>query len=223
MTRDPATLVVNCGSSRVKFALFADERGAPRRLATGALERVGLSDGRFSARAADGSVFFDEALDIPNHVAALDMLLSKIADLVPRDRLWAVGHRVVHGGSDCDCPLIVTPALEARLRKLIPLAPLHLPHNLAGILAVRVRRPDLPQVAAFDTAFHHGLPRATMSNIRQNLFFALVYNAAGVPVVAGVLYPFLGILISPIFAAAAMSLSSVSVIGNALRLRSVRI
>jgi Cu+-exporting ATPase len=62
-----------------------------------------------------------------------------------------------------------------------------------------------------------------MSNIRQNLFFALVYNAAGVPVVAGVLYPFLGILISPIFAAAAMSLSSVSVIGNALRLRSVRI
>ena len=67
------------------------------------------------------------------------------------------------------------------------------------------------------------LSRATMRNIRQNLFFALIYNAAGVPVAAGILYPFLGILISPIFAAAAMSLSSVSVIGNALRLRSVRI
>lgn len=67
------------------------------------------------------------------------------------------------------------------------------------------------------------LARATMANIRQNLFFAMVYNSAGVPVAAGVLYPFLGILISPIFAAAAMSLSSVSVIGNALRLRSVRI
>ena len=64
---------------------------------------------------------------------------------------------------------------------------------------------------------------ATMRNIRQNLFFALVYNAAGVPVAAGVLYPFLGLLISPIFAAAAMSLSSVSVIGNALRLRGVRL
>jgi len=64
---------------------------------------------------------------------------------------------------------------------------------------------------------------ATMRNIRQNLFFALVYNAAGVPVAAGVLYPFLGILISPIFAAAAMSLSSVSVIANALRLRRVDI
>ena len=67
------------------------------------------------------------------------------------------------------------------------------------------------------------LSLATMRNIRQNLFFALVYNAAGVPIAAGILYPFLGILISPIFAAAAMSLSSVSVIGNALRLRSVRL
>ncbi|MFP6729931.1 MAG: heavy metal translocating P-type ATPase [Alphaproteobacteria bacterium] len=67
------------------------------------------------------------------------------------------------------------------------------------------------------------LSRATMRNIKQNLFFALAYNAAGVPVAAGILYPFLGILISPIFAAAAMSLSSVSVISNALRLRSVKI
>ena len=67
------------------------------------------------------------------------------------------------------------------------------------------------------------LASATMRNIKQNLFFALVYNAAGVPVAAGVLYPFLGILISPIFAAAAMSLSSVSVISNSLRLRSVKL
>ncbi len=65
------------------------------------------------------------------------------------------------------------------------------------------------------------LGRATMSNIRQNLFFAFIYNAAGVPVAAGLLYPFFGILLSPIIAAAAMALSSVSVIGNALRLRSV--
>jgi Cu+-exporting ATPase len=63
------------------------------------------------------------------------------------------------------------------------------------------------------------LSRATVKNIKQNLFFAFVYNALGIPVAAGVLYPFLGILLSPIFAAAAMSFSSVSVIGNALRLR----
>jgi Cu+-exporting ATPase len=65
------------------------------------------------------------------------------------------------------------------------------------------------------------LSRATLRNIRQNLFFAFVYNALGVPVAAGVLYPFLGLLLSPIFAGAAMSLSSVSVIANALRLRKV--
>ncbi len=67
------------------------------------------------------------------------------------------------------------------------------------------------------------LARATMRNIRQNLFFALVYNAAGVPIAAGILYPFIGLLISPMFAAAAMSFSSVSVIGNALRLRRLRL
>jgi len=67
------------------------------------------------------------------------------------------------------------------------------------------------------------LSRATMHNIRQNLFFAFIYNALGVPVAAGVLYPFFGILLSPIIAGAAMSFSSVSVIANALRLRSVRL
>jgi Cu+-exporting ATPase len=67
------------------------------------------------------------------------------------------------------------------------------------------------------------LARATMRNIKQNLFFAFVYNALGVPIAAGVLYPFFGILLSPIIAAAAMSLSSVSVVGNALRLRNAQL
>ena len=67
------------------------------------------------------------------------------------------------------------------------------------------------------------LSEATMRNIRQNLFFAFIYNAAGVPIAAGVLYPFFGILLSPIIAAAAMALSSVSVVGNSLRLRRVRL
>ena len=67
------------------------------------------------------------------------------------------------------------------------------------------------------------LAQATMRNIRKNLFFAFVYNAAGVPVAAGILFPFFGILLSPMFAAAAMSLSSVSVIGNSLRLRGIKL
>jgi Cu+-exporting ATPase len=67
------------------------------------------------------------------------------------------------------------------------------------------------------------LSRKTMRNIRQNLFFAFVYNSAGVPIAAGILYPFFGVLLSPMIAAAAMSFSSVSVIGNALRLRNLRL
>jgi Cu+-exporting ATPase len=67
------------------------------------------------------------------------------------------------------------------------------------------------------------LSRATMRNIRQNLFLSFAYNTAGIPLAAGVLYPFLGLLLSPVVAAAAMSLSSVSVIGNALRLRAIQL
>lgn len=159
MTFDRTILVINCGSSSVKFALFADERAGPRRVWSGALQRLGLPEGRFTANAEDGGVLFNETRDIPNHVAALDLLLTRVEQLTSHGRLWAVGHRVVHGGDACDCPLPVTPALEARLQGLVPLAPLHLPHNLAGIAAVRAARPGLPQVASFDTAFHQGLPR----------------------------------------------------------------
>ena len=67
------------------------------------------------------------------------------------------------------------------------------------------------------------LSAAVMGNIRQNLFFAFIYNSAGVPIAAGVLYPVFGLLLSPIFAAAAMALSSVSVVGNALRLRALKL
>ena len=71
--------------------------------------------------------------------------------------------------------------------------------------------------------FRSRLSAATMSNIRQNLFFAFIYNAAGIPIAAGILYPAFGLLLSPIIAAAAMALSSVSVVGNALRLRMTRL
>jgi acetate kinase len=86
-------------------------------------------------------------------------------------RLTAVGHRIVHGGPECDCPILVTAGLEARLRKLSPLAPMHQPHNLAGIAAVRSARRNLPQVACFDTAFHHNLPRlARLTGLPRELY-----------------------------------------------------
>jgi len=84
--------------------------------------------------------------------------------------------------------------------------------------AVTLVRGDLLGVAKA-----RNLSRATMKNIRQNLFFAFAYNTAGVPIAAGILYPFFGLLLSPMFAAAAMSMSSVSVIGNALRLRNIEL
>ncbi len=158
MTSDPAILVINCGSSSVKFALFAAVASLPR-LWSGAIERIGLPEGRFHAANENGATIIDETLAIPDHPRALRLLLRKLAQHPSGVSPVAVGHRVVHGGAGCDCPLPVDVALLTRLRRLIPLAPLHLPHNLAGIAAVRGVRPDLPQVACFDTAFHQKLPR----------------------------------------------------------------
>lgn len=158
MASNGTILVLNSGSSSVKFALFDLALDEPCRLWSGALKRIGFDVGRFAAVDVQGTVLVDETPAIPNHVTALDMLLGWVEGRMSQTDLVAVGHRVVHGGEDCDCSLLVTPILEARLKRLIPLAPLHLPHNLAGIAAVQRRRPDLPQVASFDTAFHHGLP-----------------------------------------------------------------
>jgi acetate kinase len=129
------------------------------RLVSGTLDRIGLSDGRFHAKDSTGNVLFDEQPTLANHKVALALLVRAIKQQLAGRPLLAVGHRVVHGGADCDCPLPVTEELEARLQRLTPLAPLHLPHNLAGITAVRELQPDLPQVACFDTAFHHSLPK----------------------------------------------------------------
>ncbi len=153
-----AILVINSGSSSVKFALFAPGEPPPR-LWSGAIERIGLENGRFHAVDAEGVTVIAETGGIAGHNAALGMLLEAIERHPSEARLAAVGHRIVHGGPDCDCPVVVTAALEAKLRQLNPLAPLHQPHNLAGIAAVRSARPSLPQVACFDTAFHHSLPR----------------------------------------------------------------
>ncbi|MBZ0209736.1 MAG: acetate/propionate family kinase [Hyphomicrobium sp.] len=153
-----AVLVINSGSSSVKFAVFATDPTMPR-LLSGIVDRIGLVGGRFEVRDETGKVLFDQPSSIVNHKAALFLLIKTLGEQLGARTLSAVGHRIVHGGANCDCPLPVTKELEVRLQLLVPLAPLHLPHNLAGIAAIRELQPDLPQVACFDTAFHHSLPR----------------------------------------------------------------
>jgi len=170
MSAATAILVINSGSSSVKFALFAAEEPLSR-LWSGAIERIGLANGRFHAVDAEGATVIDETRDIADHDAALRLLLDAVEEHSSDARLVAVGHRIVHGGPDCDCPVVVTAALEAKLRRLNPLAPLHQPHNLAGIAAVRKARPGLPQIACFDTAFHHSLPRlATLTALPREFY-----------------------------------------------------
>ncbi|MBR9910230.1 MAG: acetate/propionate family kinase [Gammaproteobacteria bacterium] len=152
-----AVLVINCGSSSVKFSLLRAEEPHAR-LWSGAVERIGLANAALQARDANGATQ-EIRCDVTDHAAALALILDAVEKHVPAPQLVAAGHRVVHGGPNCDCPTLMTAAEEARLRALIPLAPLHQPHNLVGIAALRRARPELPQVACFDTSFHHDLPR----------------------------------------------------------------
>lgn len=162
-------LVLNTGSSSVKFALFsADQR--PSRHLSGAIDGIGRDQGRFHAIDETGIIWVDEARSVSNYEEAIELVLSSAEGQGAGWTTVAVGHRIVHGGPDCDCPELITAELENRLKKLIPLAPLHLPHNLAGIAAVRARRPYLPQVACFDTAFHETLPKlARMTGLPRDI------------------------------------------------------
>lgn len=162
-------LVLNAGSSSVKFALFsADQR--PARHLSGAVDGIGRDRGRFHAKDETGGMRVDEERRVSNQEEAIELILSSVERRSAGWTIIAVGHRIVHGGPDCDCPELVTAELEERLKKLIPLAPLHLPHNLAGIAAVRAHRSHLPQVACFDTAFHEGLPKlARMTGLPRDI------------------------------------------------------
>lgn len=176
MPAHAAILVINCGSSSVKFALFSAQATLPR-FWSGAIERIGMPDARLSIADADGVKVADECRVIADHGAALSLLFETIKRHPLGPPLLAVGHRVVHGGAECDCPLLADAALEARLRRLVPLAPLHLPHNLAGIAAARRARPQLPQIVCFDTAFHHTLPRlARLTALPRKVYDEGIYR-----------------------------------------------
>ena len=153
-----AVLALNAGSSSVKFALFEiGGAGALTRVAHGQIEAIGSAP-HFHAEDAAGEVLADEAWQAGTQESLLSSLLGFVDGHLGADRLRAAGHRVVHGGTDFTRPAMVNDAVLGALEALAPLAPLHQPHNLAPIRAIAAARPGLPQVACFDTAFHHTMP-----------------------------------------------------------------
>ncbi|MFD4568081.1 acetate kinase [Streptomyces sp. NPDC058467] len=154
-------LVLNSGSSSVKYQLL-DMRDSSR-LAVGLVERIGEETSRLKHTPLTGGPSREQIGPIADHGAALKAVATELAaDGLGLDspELAAIGHRVVHGGKYFTDPTVVDDAVLAEIERLIPVAPLHNPANLTGIRTAMALRPDLPQVAVFDTAFHTTMPES---------------------------------------------------------------
>jgi acetate kinase len=165
MPMSDVVLVLNAGSSSIKFSVFdAGARGMPL-LLNGQVEGLHTAP-RFAARDAQGEDVGTHAWSDGSalgHEGAIAFLADFLRDHRGGHELVAVGHRVVHGGLEFAHPVRVTPEVVAALRRLAPLAPLHQPHNIEPIEVVARLRPGLPQVACFDTAFHRTQPEVAQA------------------------------------------------------------
>ena len=159
----PAILTLNAGSSSLKFALFSTASPEPARMAMGRIERIGAAprlDADFGADLGPDTLARDlEPGEAADHAAALGTALALLRGRFPGVRVQAVGHRVVHGGPGFQGPAAIDTGVMAEISRLAPYAPLHQPHNIAGIEAARAAFPDALQVACFDTAFHRTQPK----------------------------------------------------------------
>jgi len=144
-----SVLVINCGSSSIKYALVSERR---EDRIYGLAENLGAADARIKGVTVGGEPL-ELAIPYADHAKALETLLARLANYKPQ----AIGHRVVHGGSLTKAELL-TPEIIERIRAATPLAPLHNPAHLIGIDATVRLFPELPQVAVFDTAFHQTMP-----------------------------------------------------------------
>jgi acetate kinase len=150
-------LVLNAGSSSLKFCVFQRPKDEDWNLASrGQIEGIGVSPRILVKDAANRILINQPEARARDGGAALDALAAWLRSTYPGARVLGVGHRVVHGGARYAGPTVITAEVLTELRRLVPLAPLHQPHNLAAIEAVRQRMPDVPQVACFDTSFHRG-------------------------------------------------------------------
>ena len=181
-------VTLNAGSSSIKFALFALDRGEPRALALGLVERLGEAR-HMRVRGPDGTVTFEEnwtQAAAGFHEDALHRVLAWRKAAFPGADVIAAGHRVVHGGLRYSTPVLITDEVLAYLNTLTKLAPLHEPHNIAGIIAAQAAWPHVRQVACFDTSFHRShpfvndtfaLPRALYDEgVRRYGFHGLSYE-----------------------------------------------
>ncbi|MGQ9862409.1 MAG: acetate/propionate family kinase [Thiobacillaceae bacterium] len=192
-----AVLVLNAGSSSIKFALYQVAEAKPAPLLRGSVEEIGGSSRLRLCAAPDAARDGPPYPPVADHAEALAALLDWLAPHLAGVNLLGAGHRVVHGGSRYTQPVRVDAQLLTYLDTLVPIDPLHQPHNLAGIRALLELRPDLPQVACFDTAFHHTLPAvAQRFALPQALFAAGVrrygFHGLSYEYIAGVLPHYLG-------------------------------
>lgn len=154
-------LVLNCGSSSIKYQLIDMDNDA-KVMAKGLLERVGLEMGEFTHKPAGKDKYYVKQ-PIPDHKAGIKMVLEALVDekigvIKSLTEINACGHRVAHGGEIFKQSVLVDEAVKAEIKKLIALAPLHIPANIQGIEAMESILPGTPQVAVFDTSFHQTMP-----------------------------------------------------------------
>jgi acetate kinase len=150
-------LCINSGSSSVKFALYGSGDKKEILIAEGSVEPIGLKGGRLRLYNAKKEILADTPGKFSGHKAAIKAVFKTLGNLrLPRPS--GVGHRLVHGGPNHVSPTRIDPDFLEALRKLVPLAPLHLPNEILAIEAVAAHFPELPQVACFDTAFHRRMP-----------------------------------------------------------------
>ena len=153
-----SVLTINGGSSSIKFALFAIN-GTQRRILDGRIEGIGLGQGSFKVKGLNPVDNFCRPVIAPDHTVAVSVLMDWVMERFEEDGLAAIGHRVVHGGPKYWEPQRITPGVIKELHQLSAFDPEHLPEEILLTEAFHRRFPDLPQIACFDTAFHHDLPQ----------------------------------------------------------------
>lgn len=155
-------LVLNCGSSSIKYQVIDMEAASSKLLAKGLVERIGLPEGDLTHKPV-GKEPFEAHQPIPDHTTGISLVLKALTDPVhgvisSLDEVKAVGHRVAHGGEFFPASCLVDEEVKAKIRSLFEIAPLHNPANLEGVLSIEKVLPGVPQVTVFDTSFHQTIP-----------------------------------------------------------------